>query len=97
MMRDAAAAGVAALEGREGAAAELFEKACTAAVEVWPKTFAYMVFAEAAGMLGLDHPLGHRYAREAYDVYAAGGATTYLDVLANCLLPPEQQEQASTA
>ena len=96
MMHDAGSAGLALLDGETGDAELLFERAATAAVEVWPKLFAFMVHAGAARMLGLDHPLGRRYAREAYDAYSDGGVTTLLDIFSDCLLPPEQEE-ASTA
>lgn len=95
LFHETAEAGLAALEGRHDRAVELFEHACSEVVEVWPKLFAYMVVAGAAGLLGLDDPVGRRFAREAYDTYSAAGATTLLETLSHCLLAPD--EQANTA
>jgi class 3 adenylate cyclase len=95
MFHETAEAGLAALEGRHDLAVELFEHALERVIDLWPKLFAYMAVAGAAGLLGLDDPVGRRFAREAYDVYTEAGVTTLINTLSHCLLPPEQQ--ASTA
>jgi len=95
MFRSVAEAGIAALEGRHAEAVRQFEYVHSEVIELWPKLFANMVVAGAAATLGLDDPVGRRFAREAYDAYAEGGVTTLLETLSHCLLAPD--EQASTA
>ena len=95
LLKDAGQAGVAALDGRHDEAVELFERVHGEVIELMPKLFSTMMLAGAAGLLGMDDPVGRRLAREAYDVYSESGVTTLLETLSHCLLPPE--EQASTA
>jgi hypothetical protein len=95
LLKDAAQAGVAALDGRHDEAVELFERVHGEVIELMPKLFSTMMLAGAAGLLGMDDLVGRRFAREAYDVYSESGVTTLIETLSHCLLP--QEEQASTA
>jgi class 3 adenylate cyclase len=47
------------------------------------------VFPLFAALIGTDDPLGHALAREAYDVAVATQLTTFLDLYADIVIPPQ--------
>jgi class 3 adenylate cyclase/tetratricopeptide (TPR) repeat protein len=98
LVRRAAEGAAAALDGRVSDAAQLFEQACDLCDQVWGPLYGSMIKVGAARLLGLDHPLGRRYAREAYDAWVPPGLTTLVDLHSEHLLAPSEGEaQEETA
>ncbi len=88
---------MAAVAGDIEEAAATFEAVAAVVREHGAPREIAQTFPLLARLIGTDHPTGRALAREGYDTVMAAGFTTYLDLYADVLIPPEADEAADAA
>ncbi len=73
----------------------MFEEAFELADVAWGPLYGNLMKVGAARLLGLDHPVGRRGAREAHDAWVEAGVTTLLDLHADYLVSPGESKAVS--